>query len=126
MEADKEKSHIQLDLAKKDRDLEKAFKKKDFRVVSELRKEINELRRKLLTLKGKEEDCKLACRPDVVKEAECGKIVEQIAKMEADDAPEKGDPAKIDALYKDLSLCNQELKKLREIHKKPSTSHQTH
>ena len=113
-EQDREKNQIQMEIAKKEREMERAFKKKEFRTVTELRNEINELRRKHLRLAGNEPECKKACRPDVVKEHECSKIINELAEM---DKPEVSaeEQKKIDERYKDLEVCNRELKKLREM-----------
>jgi len=116
-EFDREKSRIQLEMTKKEHDMERSFKKKEFRKVTELREEINELRRRYLTLKGKEPECKIACRPDVVKEAECNKIIAELAEMDKDDTVPEEEMKKIDQRYKELAVCNRELKKLRELHK---------
>jgi hypothetical protein len=114
-EFDRERSRIQLELTKKEHDMERAFKKKEFRKVSELRNEINELRRQHLTLKGKEPECKIACRPDVVKEAECNKIIAELAEMDKESVTSEDETKRIDERYKDLSVCNRELKKFREL-----------
>lgn len=116
-EQDREKTQIQMEIAKKEREMERAFKKKEFRTVTDLRNEINELRRKHLRLAGKEPECKKACRPDVVKELECSKIINELAQMDKAEATSEAEQKKIDERYKELEVCNRELKKLREMHR---------
>ena len=117
-EFDRERAQIQIEIAKKEREMERTFKKKEFRAVSDLRNEINELRRKHLTLKGKEPDCKKACRPDVMKGLECSKLIATLAEMDKDEVSSESELKEIDERYKELVVCNRELKKLREIHQK--------
>lgn len=117
-EFDRERAQIQIEIAKKEREMERTFKKKEFRAVSDLRNEINELRRKRLTLKGKEPDCKKACRPDVMKGLECSKLIATLAEMDKDEVSSESELKEIDERYKELVVCNRELKKLREIHQK--------
>ncbi|MFH1117061.1 MAG: hypothetical protein V1792_24350 [Pseudomonadota bacterium] len=115
---DKQRSRTQLDLSRKERQMEKAFKKKEFRQVTDLRSEITELRRKLLQLKSKEQECNVACRPDVVKAANCRKLVREIVELDKDELTTKEDRAKIDEKYNELETCNSELKQLQKIHRK--------
>ncbi len=116
-EMDKGKrSDIQQDLDRKQRQLEKAFKKREFGTVRELRKEITELRRELLKLKSREPACKIACRSDVVKAAKCKKLVGEIVELDKDDPTGKEDLETIDKKYAELAACNRELKKLKKMH----------
>jgi hypothetical protein len=115
---DRERAQIQIEVAKKEREMEGAFRKKEFRTVSDLRTEINELRRKHLTLKAKEPECKKACRPDVVKGLECAKLISTLAEVDKEDVTSESELKKIDERYKDLEVCNRELRKLRELHRK--------
>ena len=117
-EFDKQRAHTQLDLSRKEREMEKAFKKREFRKVTEIREEITELRRTLLTLRSREPECKVACRPDVVKAASCKKLVREIVDLDKDELSTKEDRKKIDEKYSELEACNQELRKLRKIHMK--------
>ncbi len=81
-EFEKSKHEIQQDVTEKDKDLSTAFEKKEFKKVQEIRTKVTELRKKLLELRSKDEECKGACRPDVVKSAECSKIRDEIIKLE--------------------------------------------
>lgn len=114
---DRERSRVQLELTKKEREMERAFKKKEFRKVTDLRNAIVELRRKHLTLKSKQPECKIACRPDVVKQAECEKIVAELAEKDSEDLSSATEREEIDERYKDLVTCNRELKRLKQLHR---------
>ena len=114
---DRERSRVQLELTKNEREMERAFKKKEFRKVTDLRNAIVELRRKHLTLKSKQPECKVACRPDVVKQAECAKIVAELAAKDTEDLSSSTEREKIDERYKDLVTCNRELKRLKQLHR---------
>ncbi len=117
-ELDKERARTQLDLSRKERYMETAFKKKEFKRVTEIREEITELRRTLLKLRSKEPECKIACRPDVVKAATCKKLVREIFELDKDELTTKEDRQKIDEKYNELETCNRDLKELRKIHMK--------
>lgn len=117
-EFDKERARTQLELSRKERQMENAFKKKEFREVTQIREEITELRRSLLKLKSKEDECKIACRPDMVKAAHCKKLVREIAELDKDELTTKEDREKIDEKYTELATCNRDLRKLRKIHRK--------
>lgn len=124
-EFDKKRAQTQMELARKERQLDKAFKKKEFRKVTGIREHITELRRKLLTLKSREPECKIACRPDVVKEAYCKKIIGDIVKMNESQLMTKEDRDKIDERYRDLADCNRDWEKLRSLHKKGRSTRRT-
>jgi len=111
---DKKKSLTQQELTQKDKDLDAAFKKRQFQKVNQIRNEVTALRKKLLEFKGSEEDCKKACRPEVVKDAQCRNIMNDIVKLE--DSQEV-DTSKVDSLYRDLSKCRRELEKLKKHEK---------
>lgn len=81
-EIEKNRQHIQEDVNSKEKDLNAAFEKKEFKKVREIRLSITELRKKMLELRSKDEECRDACRPDVVKAAECSKIRDEIVKLE--------------------------------------------
>jgi hypothetical protein len=81
-EMEKNKQEIQQDVTAKDKDLSTAFEKKEFKKVGEIRSKVTELRKKLLELRSKDDECKNACRPDVVKAAECSKIRDEIIRLE--------------------------------------------
>jgi len=115
---DKERARAQLDLSRKERHMEKAFKKKEFRRVTELREEMTELRRTLLKFKGKGLVCKCACRPDVVKAAVCKTLVREIVALDKEGLTAKADREKIDEKYAELAMCNREMRELRKIYMK--------
>jgi hypothetical protein len=123
-EIDKNKGATQQDITEKDKELATAFEKKEFQKVRDIRSKVIELRKKILDLRAKDEECRQACQPDVVKTAECSKIREEIIKAEdepkSEEKPqEKSEDqiAKIDALYRDLQRCNKELKELKKTRK---------
>jgi len=139
-EIEKNKQRIQEDVTAKDKDLSTAFEKKEFKKVGEIRSKVTELRKKLLELRSKDDECKEACKPDVVKAAECTKIRDEIIKLEdpskseekpgekseeksevkAQEKPEQKSEdqiAKIDGLYRDLQRCNKELRELKKTEK---------
>jgi len=111
---DKTRSQIQLDLARKDKELEAAVQKRDFRKITELRSGIVEIRRKVLNLITQSAKCKDACKPDVIKQTECHKLMEEIAGLESKEQAEDSEREKIDELYRKLLDCNEELKKIKE------------
>jgi hypothetical protein len=136
-EIEKDRQRIQEDVNSKEKDLNTAFEKKEFKKVREIRLSITELRKKMLELRSKDEECRNACRPDVVKAAECSKIREEIIKLEnpseseekpkekSEEKPEtkpqekqeqksEAEIAKIDGLYRDLQRCNKELRVLKK------------
>ncbi len=136
-EIEKDKHQIQEDVISKEKDLNTAFEKKEFGKVREIRGKITELRKKMLELRSKDDECKDACRPGVIKAAECSKIREEIIKLEdslgsADKSGERSEEkseersqekqeqksedqiAKIDGLYRDLQRCNKELRQLKK------------
>jgi hypothetical protein len=123
-EIEKNKTEAQREITEKDKDLTTAFEKKEFVKVRDIRSKVTELRKKVLDLRAKDEECKQACRPDVIKAAECSKIREEILKLEGESKPEEEPKekseeqiAKIDALYRDLQRCNKELKGLKKTEK---------
>lgn len=110
-ELDKKRSLAQQELTQKDKALDDAFKKRQFQKVNQIRNEVTALRKKLLESKGDEEECKKACRPEVVKDSQCRQITNDIVKME--DSQEV-DTTKVDSLYRDLFKCRRELEKLKK------------
>lgn len=144
-ELQKQRSDVQVELARKERELDLAVNRKDFRKISNLRADVNQLRSRMLNMRGRDEECAVACRPDVIREAECLKLMEEIVALESGtsegaakdgskeskeassggEAAKTAEPsgsapsvAKIDNLYKDLARCHRELKRLKEIHKR--------
>jgi hypothetical protein len=131
-EIEKNRQQIQEDVNSKEKDLNAAFEKKEFKKVREIRLSITELRKKIIELRSKDEECRNACRPDVVKAAECSKIREEIIKLEDSSKPDEkpaeksegkseakseAEIAKIDGLYRDLQRCNKELRQLKKTEK---------
>jgi hypothetical protein len=110
-EMDKNKASLERDITQKESALQTAFDKKKFNEVNEIRRHILDLRKNLFELEKKEAGCKDACRADVVKEAECTRIRDQIIKVEADSPAET---EKADALYRELAICNKDLAKLKK------------
>lgn len=105
------------DIKNQDAEIERAFQKKDFAKVTQTQKRLAELSKKLVELKTQSLRCKDACRPDVVKRVECGKLLTEIAVMEADSGSAETDTERIDAKYKALLQCHQELQQiLKEKH----------
>lgn len=113
-ELDKKKSLVQQQLTQKDKELTAAFEKRQFQKVTQVRQEVTALRKKLLDFKGDEDECKKACRPDVVKNLQCRKIMNDIIKLEES---QEADAEKVDSLYRDLSKCNRELEQLKKSDK---------
>lgn len=89
----KQRSDVQVELARKERELDAAVTRKDFRKISSLRSEVNQLRVQLLNMRGRDEECAVACRPDVIKEAECFKLLEDIAALESGSPEATGNDA---------------------------------
>lgn len=113
-EIEKNKAVTQQDLTQKEKDLETAFKKKEFQKVTEIRNQITDLRKKLIDFMDKGKDCKAACKPEVIKEAECKKLRGEINTMESASSNTEADAEKVDALYRDLRKCNKELQELKK------------
>ena len=116
-ELDKNKAVTQQDLTQKEKVLETAFKKKDFQKVADIRNQITELRKKLMDLKDKSKDCKDACKPDIIKEAECRKLRGEINTLESNPSGAEADAEKVDTLYRDLRQCNKDLEELKKRRK---------
>jgi hypothetical protein len=112
---EKKKDEVQHELTQKDKDISAAFEKKQFQRVTQIRNEITVLRKKLIDVRSHDEECKKACRPDIVKELECRKKRSEILKLDTGDSTT--DTAKIDALYRELSKCNRELEQLKQTEK---------
>ncbi len=116
-ETEKNKAVTQQDLNQKEKDLETAFKKKAFQKVTEIRNQITDLRKKLMEMQDKSKDCKDACKPDVIKEAECTKLRGEINTLESDSSGAEADTEKaekVDTLYRDLRKCNKDLQELKK------------
>ncbi|MFC1836008.1 hypothetical protein ACFL2Q_15025 [Thermodesulfobacteriota bacterium] len=109
----KEKQVAEKELREKADELSAAFKKKKFKGIRKINKRIAELRVKLRELKGSEDDCKKACKPDVVKGSECRKLRVKILDMDKEDADSEEKTEEIDRLYDKLRRCNRELSKLK-------------
>lgn len=109
-EIEKNRSSVEREISVKESSLKAAFDKKQFHEVTEMQKQILDLRKNLIELQKKDVGCKDACRPDTVKEAECNGIRAQILKLE-EEAP--SDVNKVDALYRDLATCSKDLARLK-------------
>jgi predicted RNase H-like nuclease (RuvC/YqgF family) len=116
-ELDKNKAVAQQDLTQKEKALETSFKKKDFQKVTDIRNQITELRKKLMEFKDKSQNCKDACKPDVIKEAECRKLRREINTLESTPSGAEADADKLDALYRDLRQCNKDFEELKKRRK---------
>lgn len=114
-EIEKRKAAIQLELSNKDKDMRKAFDDRRYKEVSKIRAEILDLKKELLDLRKEDDSCREACRPDVIKEAECDDIRSEILKLE-ESADSSENQAKADQLYHDLARCNEDLKRLKKNH----------
>ena len=110
-ELDKKRGLLAQEISQKDKDLTAAFDKKQFKKVSQIRNEVTALRKKYLEFKGGEDDCKKACRPDAIKNAECRQIMADIVRLEDS---EDVNTEKVDSLYKDLYKCKKELEQLKK------------
>jgi predicted RNase H-like nuclease (RuvC/YqgF family) len=110
-EIEKNRASVESEISHKETSLKAAFEKKKFHEVTEIQKQIVDLRKSLIELQKKDVGCKDACRPDLVKETECNRLKSQIVKLE-EDSP--ADVEKVDALYRDLATCNKDLARLRK------------
>lgn len=111
----KKKDELEQQIEERTKKIQQALDKKQapraidpklLKEVTEFRKEIGEIARKL------EKECEDACKPEVVKEAECARIRKAIAEQENPEALEEFQE-KVDRLYRDLLRCNEELARLR-------------
>ncbi len=112
-ELDKIKAVAQQQLTEKEKALEAEFKKKAFQKVTEIRSDINNLRKKLMELEDKSKGCQDACKPDVIKNLECQKLRSEINALETAPSGHEADAKKVDELYRDLRRCNKELRELK-------------
>lgn len=108
----KNKVSIQQELQQKDTELNAAFKAKQFQQVNDLRARMLELRKKMIELRASDEKCEQACKPDVVKAAECKKLLDDLITLESEAA--EGNEAKVDALYREFRSCNDHLQKIKQ------------
>jgi len=108
----KNKQNIQQDLLQKDAELNAAFKQNNFKAVNDLRAKMLELRKKMIELRGFDEECEQACRPDIVRASECKKLMDEILRLEA--TATEADYGKIDAMYKQFQTCNHDLERLKK------------
>ncbi len=123
-EMDQQRNKARTEMSRKEEDLEKALTRRDARRISQIRIEMTELRKKMLALAGKSDECEIACNPYIVKETQCSKLKSEIVALDSDEQVEASIREKVDELYKKLLECNQELKKLKkpesEKSKKPT------
>lgn len=111
-EIDKNVKAAQKELTEKAKELKNAFDKKEYSTVTQVRNRMNEIRLKLLELRKQTDNCRDACRPDVVKAAQCRKIKTEIAKLDTE-GPQSADQKKrVDQFYRDLAACNRELRRI--------------
>ncbi len=110
-EIEKNRASLEREISQKETSLKSAFDKKKFHEVTEIQKQILDLRKSFIELQKKDVGCKDACRPDLVKETECNRLMSQIVKLEEDSA---ADVDKVDALYRDLASCNKDLAQLKK------------
>jgi hypothetical protein len=116
-EIEKNKARVQMDLSHKEKDLERYLQRRDVRLLTETRKQVNDLRKNVMGLQRRDNECKAACKPDILKEAECRRLMEQIVNLESQGPEAQSETGQIDSLYLDLSRCHQDLKKLKEPRK---------
>lgn len=110
-EIKRSRSLVESDIGRKEDALRQAYDKKKFQEVSDLRRQITDLKITLIDLQKKDVGCKDACRPDAMKEDECNMIRSEIVKLEGDSASPID---KIDTLYRNLASCNRELAKIKK------------
>jgi len=114
-EIEKKREAARQELAQKEKEISAAFEKKQFQKVGKIRSEITAMRRSVLDMRAQDEECKKACRPDVVKELECQRLESELLKLDTEDS--QTDTDKIDALYRELSRCTRELEQLKKPEK---------
>jgi hypothetical protein len=112
-EIDKSIASASQERTEQEAELQRAFAKRDSPKVAPTQKRIAALSKKLAELeRTKAENCKDACKPEVIKKIECGKLLSEIAEMEADAASAESNKTQIDEKYKALLNCHKELKQL--------------
>jgi hypothetical protein len=112
-ELDKNIESTNQEMATQEAELQRAFAKKEFAKANQAEKRIAALSKKLVELdKSKNDNCKDACKPEVIKKAECVKLLSAIAEMEADASSAEANKEQIDEKYKALLHCHQELQQL--------------
>ncbi len=77
--------------------------------MSNISKDLNEVGKQIV---AQEQACESACRPEVVQEARCRKIMQQIDEIESKGPSNEVPTAKVDDMYKGLRRCNKELKQM--------------
>ncbi len=110
-EIEKNRASLEREISHRETSLKAAFDKKKFHEVTQIQKQIVDLRKSLIELQKKDVGCKDACQPDLVKETECNRIRSEIVKLEQDPA---ADVEKVDTLYRDLANCNKDLAQLKK------------
>ncbi|MEJ2717867.1 MAG: hypothetical protein P8182_12115 [Deltaproteobacteria bacterium] len=109
---EKDVKAAQKELSEKANELKAAFDNKQYATVTEVRNRMNELRLKLLELRKQTAPCRDACKPDVVKAAECRKIEVEIGKLDSEGSQSADRIKQVDDLYRDLARCHDELRRL--------------
>ncbi len=109
---EQEKRALQQELDELRQVINTAFQQKKYKDVKATNKRINEIRRKLMDIREFDDQCRDACRPDVVKRDECTRLKKEILSLESSGAISEEQIAKVDKLYLDLRRCNRELREL--------------
>jgi hypothetical protein len=111
---EKQKAALGQQIGDEAKKIQEAMDKKQFPQALEIRNRVNEMRKRVneITLRV-EKECRDACRPDVVKAAECGRIRQEIASLDSSNLP-PADQEKVDRLYRDLLRCNEDLVQLQK------------
>jgi hypothetical protein len=108
-ELDKNIELTSQEVATQEAELRSAFTKKDIAKANQAEKRIAALSKKLVELESsKAANCKDACKPEVMKRSECGKLLSEIAAMEADTRSAETSRENIDEKYKALLNCHKE------------------
>jgi uncharacterized protein len=111
-EVEKKVKAAQKELSEKGKELKVAFDKEQYATVTEVRNRMTELRSKLLQLRKQTAQCRDACKPEVVKAAECRKIKVTIGKLDSEGPQSADQIRRVDQLYRDLANCNDELRRM--------------
>lgn len=108
-----ERRDIERELQKKERDLKSALARNKYDEMKRLNMEMTEMRKRQMELQRFDSQCRDACKPDAVKEAECSRLKEQIASLEQTGSSAPAEQQQVDRLYEQLLRCNQDLRRIR-------------
>jgi hypothetical protein len=112
-EIEKDIASASQERTEQEAELQRVFSKRDVSKASQIERRIATLSKKLAELeRTKAANCKDACKPEVIKKTACGKLLSEIAEMEADAAAAENNKASIDDKYKALLNCHKELQRL--------------